>query len=508
MKPVGEKNRLWYRRTFKIPEKWTQQRVLLHFGAVDWETTVWVNGRQLGTHRGGYDSFTFDITDALNRNTKPQEIVVAVWDPTDTGTQPRGKQVKKPKGIWYTAVTGIWQTVWLEPVPTRWRIEGLKLTPDVDSSRLIVELDIDYLSKSNTVEVMVLDSGREVARAYGLKKVEVAIPNAKLWSPDNPFLYDLRIILRRLDNPKQVDDEVTSYFGMRKIALGKDENGITRILLNNRVLFQYGLLDQGWWPDGLYTAPTDEALRYDIEVTKKLGFNMARKHVKVESARWYYWCDKLGLLIWQDMPSGDRYIGSGDPDIHRSDESAAQFELEFKQLIDAYYNHPSIVMWVPFNEGWGQYDTSRIADWIKKYDPTRLVNSVSGWADRGVGDVHDIHSYPGPAAPSNEPNRAAVLGEFGGLGLSLKGHTWKNEKSWGYRSYKNPEELTAAYLALLRNLRPLITKGLAAAVYTQTTDLEIEVTGLMTYDRAIIKIDTNRVALANRALLRKLKSID
>jgi hypothetical protein len=288
---------------------------------------------------------------------------------------------------------------------------------------------------------------------------------------------------------------------MRKITLGKDEAGITRIFLNNKPLFMFGLLDQGWWPDGLYTAPTDEALRCDIEVTRKLGFNVARKHVKVEPARWYYWCDKIGLLVWQDMPSGDRYIGKKDPDIQRSDESARQFELELKRIVDALGNHPSIVMWVPFNEGWGQYKTEYIVEFIKQCDPTRLVNNASGWADRGVGDVHDIHSYPGPAAPANESGRAAVLGEFGGLGLPIKGHTWQDEKNWGYRSFETRRELTEAYLNLLDKLQPLIEKGLSSAIYTQTTDVEIEVNGMMTYDRAIIKMDPKRIATANRRVI-------
>jgi len=282
--------------------------------------------------------------------------------------------------------------------------------------------------------------------------------------------------------------------------LGKDKDGITRLFLNNKPLFQYGPLDQGWWPDGLYAAPSDEALRYDIEVLKRLGCNMLRKHVKVEPARLYYWCDKLGLLVWQDMPNGDRHIRSDEPDLKRSEGSARQFELELTRVINALRNHPSIIMWVPFNEGWGQYDTPRIVDLVKKLDPTRLVNSASGWTDRRVGDIHDIHSYPGPAKPPNEAGRAAVLGEFGGLGLPIKGHTWQDERNWGYRSYKTRDELTDAYLALLENLRLLIGEGLSAAVYTQTTDVEIEVNGLMTYDRAMIKMDVEKTGAANRRL--------
>jgi len=497
MKRVGPDNCLWYRRTFNIPQKWGEGiRILLHFGAVDWETTVWVNGLKVGRHRGGYDPFTFDITHAL-RPAGPQELVLSVWDPSDAGTQPRGKQVRKPRGIWYTPVTGIWQTVWLEPVAPR-HIDGLKLTPDVDASKLIVEIGT-RLTRSDNVTVEVSADGKLVAQAKGLNQIEVPIPNPHLWSPDDPFLYDVKITLGHFRLPV-VTDEVQCYFAMRKIALTKDEEGINRLFLNGKPLFQYGPLDQGWWPDGLYTAPTDAALKYDVEVTKQLGMNMARKHVKVEPDRWYYWCDKLGLLVWQDMPSGDRYIRRNQPDIERTKESAEQFELEWSRIIKAFYNHPSIVMWVPFNEGWGQYDTARIVDLTKKLDPTRLVNSASGWTDRGVGDVHDIHRYPGPGCPPLEDGRAAVLGEFGGLGLPVRGHTWQDEKNWGYRSYDDRAKLTDAYLALLDNLRPLIGGGLVAAVYTQTSDVEIEVNGLMTYDRAMIKMDTDKIRAAAEKL--------
>ena len=504
MKPVGEENRLWYRRAFEIPRKWANQSVLLHFGAVDWDTTVWINGKEVGSHRGGYDPFTLDITDALNDGGK-QEIVLSVWDPTNAGYQPRGKQVKKPGGIWYTAVTGIWQTVWLEPVAAA-HIESLNIVPDVDSKTVYVGLNLVSPAGEAAATVTVLDRKKKVASGQvkitgeggiATLSIKLAVKNAKLWSPDSPFLYDLKVTLTH--NGKIVD-KLSSYFGMRKISLDKDDNGITRIFLNNKPLFHFGPLDQGWWPDGLYTAPTDEALRYDIEVLKKLGCNMLRKHVKVEPARLYYWCDKLGLMVWQDMPNGDKHIRGNEPDLKRSVESATQFELELKRVINAFRNHPCIVMWVPFNEGWGQYDTGRIVNFIKELDSTRLVNNTSGWADRGVGDVHDIHRYPGPAAPPTEENRASVLGEFGGLGLPVKGHTWQDKKNWGYRSYKTREELTDAYLALLENLRSLIGGGLCAGVYTQTTDVEIEVNGLMTYDRAMIKMDVEKTSAANRRL--------
>ena len=497
MKPVGEESRLWYRRTFRIPRTWKGRCVLLHFGAVDWDTTVWVNGTQVGTHQGGYDPFSFNITNALKK-TSEQEIVVSVWDPTNAGTQPRGKQVSKPQRIWYTAVTGIWQTAWLEPVPEAY-IKSIKIVPDIDSKSVRITADCPDPA-GYSVEVEAKDGWFTKAENKGNAGEEIVlnIKKPKLWSPDSPFLYDLKVTLK--DGKGKKVDTVGSYFGMRKIEIRKDKKGINRLFLNNESLFQFGPLDQGWWPDGLYTAPSDAALCYDIEVLKKLGCNMLRKHVKIEPARLYYWCDKLGLMVWQDMPSGDKYIHGNDPDIQRSPESARQFEAELKAMITTFYNHPSIIMWVPYNEGWGQWDTPRIVDMIKKLDPTRLVNNASGWSDRGVGDVHDIHSYPGPAIPPTEENRAAVLGEFGGLGLPVKGHTWQDEKNWGYRSYKTPEELTDAYVALIDNLRSLIGDGLCAAVYTQTTDVEIEINGWMTYDRAMIKMDAKKAAAANKRL--------
>ena len=506
MKPVGEQNRLWYRRTFKTPRKWKGKRTLLHFGAVDWDTTVWVNGREIGNHRGGYDPFTFDITEAL-KDAGSNEIVLSVWDPTNAGYQPRGKQVSKPRGIWYTAVTGIWQTVWLEPVP-RTYIGSVRITPDLDTRKFMIGVSFPYPpGGANALEldvaVTLKDGDTVVARSKseaggnGMRWATVVVKNPHLWSPEDPFLYGVEIQVLKDGEPI---DTVESYTAMRKISLAKDESGINRLFLNDKPLFQYGPLDQGWWPDGLYAAPSDEALRYDIEVLKKLGCNMLRKHVKIEPDRLYYWCDKLGLLVWQDMPSGDKYIGGNDPDIERSPESARQFEAELKAMITTFYNHPSIIMWVPYNEGWGQWDTPRIVDMIKKLDPTRLVNNTSGWSDRGVGDVHDIHSYPGPAAAPIEEKRAVVLGEFGGLGLPVPGHTWQAEKNWGYRSYKTRDELTAAYVTLIDNLRSLIGGGLAAAVYTQTTDVEVEVNGMMTYDRAMIKMDAEKAAAANNRL--------
>ena len=516
MKRVSPEEQLWYRRTFTVPPGWQGRRVLLHFGAVDWHAKVFVNGQEVGEHKGGYDPFSFDVTDALVEG--QQELVVAVADPTDAGFQPRGKQVRRPKGIYYTPITGIWQTVWIEPVGTT-HMERLSIRPDFDASAVEVLASGPGTGGPARFEVEVLDGDEVVARDVTEQisstrslpprlapRLTVKLPGAKPWSPDSPHLYRLRITL---SENGQVADRIESYFGMRKIEVASDADGVRRLFLNGKPLFQYGPLDQGFWPDGLYTAPTDEALRFDIEFTKRVGFNMARKHVKVEPARWYHWCDKLGLLVWQDMPSGERSIGPNDSDIQRSPESAQQYEEELRELIDDFGNHPSIVAWVPFNEGWGQYDTARIAEWVKERDPSRLVNSVSGWADRGLGDLHDIHHYPNPAVPPREQVRAVVLGEFGGLGLPVKGHTWQSEANWGYRQFGSAEELTDAYLTLLQGLRPMTgAQGLAAAVYTQTTDVEIEVNGLLTYDRAICKIDEQVLRKAHARLFTALPAAE
>ena len=484
MKPLKPDQKLWYQRTFQAPNKLQGNRLLLHFGAVDWQCTVWVNNTKVGEHIGGYDPFNFDITDALKEG--DNTLALAVVDPTDVGYQPRGKQVLKPGGIMYTAVSGIWQTVWLESVPAN-HIKGLKIVPDIDQGLVFVTV---HTTEGGQVKINGRNGSRNVSRAEGRsgEPVELPIKNPRLWSPDSPFLYDLEVTLQ--DEGKEVD-MVESYFGMRKTEVNKDSDGIQRLMLNNKVIFQYGPLDQGWWPDGLYTPASDKALKYDIIMTKRFGMNMARKHVKYESARWYYWCDKLGLLVWQDMPAGDST---------RHADSKANFRHELKNMIDALHNFPSIVMWVPFNEGWGQHETPEIVAWLQNYDPSRPVNEASGWHNRGSGDVSDMHSYPGPGTRPVETNRAVVLGEFGGLGMPVTGHTWQAEKNWGYVSYKTSQELTDAYVGLLTQMRPLIGLGLAGAVYTQTSDVEIEVNGLMTYDRDQVKMDLKRIAQAARKL--------
>jgi hypothetical protein len=498
-KAVSPDQALWYRRSFQVPAAWKGKRVLLHFGGVDWETTVYVNGRQAGAHRGGYDPFAFDISDHL-QGAGSQIILVRVWDPTNGGnsTQPRGKQVLKPGGIFYTAVTGIWQTVWLEPV-SQAHIVRLRTVPDIDQQTVSVTVEVAVAADGHQVRVEARDGKTFVVLGDGSpgKPVVLKIPKSRLWSPSTPFLYDMRVTL--VDAQGRTADSVESYFGMRKIAVGRDAEGFNRLILNNEPLFQIGPLDQGWWPDGLYTAPTDAALRYDLEQTKALGFNMLRKHVKVEPERLYYWADKLGLLVWQDMPSSNFNRKTVVADALA--EADRQWDAELKAMIDHLHNYPCIIMWVPFNEGWGQHDTRRITEWIKNYDPTRLVNNASGWTDEGVGDVNDIHSYPGPAMPPPESGRAVVLGEFGGLGLPVKGHLWKEEGNWGYRSFDDFGSYRQKYIDLIVAMYGMVKKGLAAAVYTQTTDCEIEVNGLMTYDRMVSKLDPKAFATLNRGFL-------
>lgn len=508
---VGDENYLWYKKEFKSSQINANEKLLLHFGAVDWEATIFINGKEVGTHRGGYDPFSFDISKYLKKNGE-QEMIVRVWDPTSDGMQARGKQLNDPRGIWYTPVTGIWQTVWLETVPENF-IKHLKITPDVDNRKAKVDLKLSPLSANGTIEIKVFADEKQVGNneiPIGAKSVKanlvLDIPEPVLWTPKNPFLYDVKISLK--DSKGEVLDEVESYFGMRKISLGKDANGYTRILLNDKPLFQFGLLDQGWWPDGLYTAPTEEAMVHDIKVTQDLGFNMLRKHVKVEPARFYYHCDKMGMLVWQDMPSGfihnkkdvQHVKHDAKVDWERPKESAVQFEKELKSMIDNFYSFPSIVVWCPLNEGWGQYDTERIAEWVKTYDPSRLVDAPSGWADRKVGDMIDVHLYPGPGMELPEDGRASVLGEFGGLGWPVEDHLWWDKRNWGYLTYDDKESFRKEFTSLIENLQGLISWGLSAAIYTQTTDVEGEVNGVMTYDREVIKLDKEET----RALIEPL----
>lgn len=505
---AGKDSVLWYRNDINIPSRSRREKVLLHFGAVDWQADVYVNGQKVGTHKGGYDPFSFDITQFLKRGSS-QEVAVRVWDPTDEGPQPRGKQVKNPRGIWYTPVTGIWQTVWLETVPETF-ISSTRQTPDIDRKRLTVKAKVENLQSNDWLRVTALDGGTKAAEVEvkGGEEVSLSIKNPKLWSPENPFLYDLKVAVVRKG---KVVDEIDSYFAMRKISMEPDENGIQRMMLNNEFVFQFGPLDQGWWPDGLYTAPTDEALKFDIEKTKEMGFNMIRKHVKVEPARWYYYTDKLGMLVWQDMPNGDwgqrwnRMPGVEGPgrELERTPESENIFRTEWAEIMDDFHNFQSIVVWVPFNEAWGQFKTKEIVNWTMDRDPSRLVNSASGGNFFPVGHILDIHNYPEPAIPRADlfgKDQILVLGEYGGLGLPVEGHTWQEKNNWGYRNLSSAEELFERYKSYILDLKPMITKGLSAAVYTQTTDVEIETNGLMTYDRKVIKIPAEKLKQLHQQL--------
>lgn len=505
-KEVGKDKALWYHNTITLHKNVNKNNIILHFGAVDWRCDVYVNNKLVGQHEGGFDPFSMDITSFIKKGAK-QDIVLRVWDPTDDGPQPRGKQIKNPHGIWYTPVTGIWQTVWIESLPNAY-IANTKHTPQFDAGKLTFESSVHGSASGDQIKVIVKDGNQTIKEQLGNVNTafDLDLPNLQAWSPSNPKLYDLDIQLIRKG---KVVDQAKSYFAMRKISMEKDKNGIQRMLLNNEFVFQYGPLDQGWWPDGLHTAPSDEALKYDIIKTKEMGFNMIRKHIKVEPARWYRHCDSLGILVWQDMPSGD--LGGNSWDMQpgklsgnnrekiRTPESESYYRKEWKAIMESLHNYPSIVVWVPFNEAWGQFKTKEITQWTMDFDPSRLVNSASGGNFMFTGHILDIHNYPDAAMPDPElfgSKQILALGEFGGLGLPVDGHTWQQKDNWGYQSFKNADELFKRYNQLIDNLNKLIPMGLSAAVYTQTTDVEVETNGLMTYDRKVIKIpayDLNKI---------------
>lgn len=504
-KPLTEKEELWYHREFNVPAKWKGKHVMLHFGAVDWQADVYVNDIHIGCHKGGYTSFGFDITPYLNPKGS-QKLVVRVYDPTNKGYQPVGKQTLNPHSIWYTAVSGIWQTVWLEPVAEN---HLTRITPvaDVEHNTLELTLSSSGGNDGSIVEATLTDGNRAVAQAKGMPNgtLRLSVPDAKLWSPERPFLYGLRLVVRK---GGKVVDEVKSYAAMRTIGTGKDpDNGCLRMQLNRKNYFHYGPLDQGWYPDGLYTAATEEAMRYDLLVTKQLGFNMIRKHVKVEPDRWYYLCDSLGLLVWQDMPSGDYgnqwepYKYNGGTDKQRSAASAANYYNEWREIVEQCSQHPCVAIWVPFNEAWGQFETEKVVAFTKGLDPSRLVNPASGGNHRACGDIFDMHHYPQPTMPLSDPGRVNVLGEYGGIGLPLPGHLWKEDQNWGYVKFQNRREVTDEYIKYAKELKELVKQGYSAAVYTQTTDVESEVNGLLTYDRRELKVVAEEVRCANREVI-------
>ncbi len=495
-KALSPMQELWYDKEVNIPTDWKGKNVILHFGAVDYQSDLYVNGKHVGQHTGGSDPFSYDITPFLSSATT-QRISLKVFDPTDTDMQPRGKQSLNPKGFWYTAVSGIWQTVWMEPVNAT-RVSVLNPVSDIDNGTITLNSNLSNSLGNEKMELQIFYHGNQINKTVVpyQSALKIAIEDAQLWSPEHPNLYQIKLKITR--NGKELD-KISSYFAMRKISLGKDHNGFTRLALNNEPYFQWGTLDQGWWPESLLTPPSDEAMKFDMEMVKRMGFNMIRKHIKVEPARYYYHADTMGLLLWQDMPSG--FLGLNDEDQHvkfdaakdwdRPKDSAMSFKEEWKSIIDNLRFFSSIVVWVPFNEGWGQFQTKEITDWTINYDKDRLVDATSGWTDRGVGHMFDAHQYPGPSMEPTGQNqgRAIVLGEFGGLGWPIKGNLWnEDKKNWGYRTYFDKSIFHKEFSKVINNLYPLLSKGLSAAIYTQTSDVEAEVNGLITYDRKFQKI--------------------
>ena len=538
---IKESEALWYEREFTVPKKWKGKNVLLHFGAVDWQADVYVNDVLLGTHKGGYDAFSFDITSALKKSGK-QTLKVKVMDATDNSFQPRGKQCIAPYRIWYTPVTGIWQTVWLEPVAAS-HVKGFYAQSDIDNGTITVDVDAS-VADGETVKVALLEGGigysAETPSAAVLGtvvaengKAVVKVSDVKTWSPESPYLYGVKITVER---DGKVLDSVDGYTAMRKISVVKDStpNHYRRLALNNEALFQFGPLDQGWWPDGLYTAPTDEALKYDIIKTKDFGYNMIRKHIKVEPARWFYWCDVYGMMVWQDMPCmGDHrmplYVSKGfvpqvrDKEIDATCNEWARdsmlggtdcpfpqewkdnFYNEWKEIINQFKVFPCVVVWVPFNEGWGQFDAEKVAAFTKELDPSRLVNVASGGNLVLCGDILDVHHYPCPAMNTFEAKFANVIGEYGGIGYPVEGHLWKVDFKWGYGDVKkNGDEVLDLYDEYARMLEDFVKVGCTGAVYTQTTDVEGEVNGMITYDRKVVKIDEARLKAINERVIKAM----
>ena len=504
---VTEHDALWYEREFSVPKDWAGSRIMLNFGAVDWKAEVYVNDELAGCHTGGYAPFSFDVTDLLLQG-KTNSLKVKVTDGTDSWFQPRGKQVSEPEGIWYTAVTGIWQTVWMEPVSESY-VKNCHSVADIDASVLNVYVDA-VLTEGDACEVVLMECGNVINKGRGTE-VSLHVPQMKLWSPDSPYMYDVEVNIVR---DGAVVDRVSGYAAMREISYRKDASGHKRMYLNGEPLFQYGPLDQGWWPDGLYTAPSDEALAFDIQKTKDFGFNMIRKHVKVEPARWYWHCDRLGMLVWQDMPSiednhenvwGNRAYDTGT-DYPVTQEGKDNYYKEWGEVIAAFKGFPCIVVWVPFNEGWGQFDTEEVVQFTRAQDPTRLINYASGGNFvHCSGDILDLHNYPHPEMYLYDKEYINVLGEYGGIGWPVEGHLWQPERNWGYVQFKSADEVLDTYEKYAEMLIDLIDDGFAGAIYTQTTDVEIEVNGLMTYDRKVVKLDQERLHAINTKVIESMK---
>lgn len=512
-KTIEPDNYIWYRKKFTLGECFSGKRTILHFEAVDWRCTVFINGKAVGGHQGGYIPFSFDITEHLIDG--ENELIVCAFDPTETGWQDRGKQVRKSTGFWYTATSGIWQTVWLEPVSEVY-VKNVKITPNIDSSSVRVQTDFD--SESDAQIRAIIKKDDEIVFAGKIERdEEIKLRDVELWSPESPFLYDIVIAL--CDSEENIIDAVSSYFGMRKFSIGYDDKAVPRLFLNNRPYFQTGLLDQGYWPDGGMTPPCDEAMIFDIKAMRELGFNMLRKHIKIEPRRWYYHCDKLGMIVWQDMVCGAKkidmllvgvlpniFIRNIKDDKYKwfgvdSTECREEHEKAVFETIDLLYNFTSISCWVPFNEAWGQFDAKRIGETVKKYDPTRVVDHASGWHDQKGPELKSVHQYILPFIAPKGDGRPLVLSEFGGYSRIIENHVWNRQKSFGYVMYKTKETLTSAYKKLFeKQIIPSIAKGLSATVYTQVSDVEFEVNGIFTYDRELLKIDGDTIREINSKL--------
>jgi len=517
---VDENQTLWYKRVVERPSGWEGKKILLHFDAVDWSAEVFVNGALSCKHTGGFTAFELDITEALENGSA--EIVVKVWDPSDDPTYsvPRGKQYKNPNGIWYTPVTGIWQSVWMEAVPVAAHIRDYNVVTSIDGT-INVKVDVEGEADDVKVEILRPRVGYNPEKpARGLFKkakshgsdVSLKVRRPKLWSNENPWLYGVRI---KLFKDGKMIDKVDGYTAIREISQKCDENGVKRLALNDEILFQFGPLDQGWWPDGLYTAPTAEAMAWDIEQTKELGFNMIRKHIKIEPSRWYYDCDRLGMMVWQDMPcigdykdrsdwgQGADCYGAGRDYWALSKECRDNYYKEWTEIVAQLKKFQSIVVWVPFNEAWGQFDTKDVCDYTRLLDPTRLINAASGgnWI-KDAGDILDTHTYPNPKMRILDSAMVNVLGEFGGIGRPIEGHLWEIGRKWGYVQYDSEKKVTDAYCLYVRDLIDVKQLDMcAAAVYTQTTDVEGEVNGFYTYDRDVLKVDAARVRKANMSVI-------
>ncbi len=509
---------LWYKTVFTVPSAWKDKRLKLNFEAVDWKADVYLNDILIGTHTGGYTHFSFDVTPYLKKGTNT--LVLRVTDATDDDFQPRGKQVKKPSGIWYTAVSGIWQSVWLEPVaPTH--VTDFNVVSNIKENSIDVMVDAAGTREGDIIQVTLREggvgystetgqAGKVVAKGMVVPggKATLTVADPQLWSPDHPYLYGMDIEVVRAG---KTVDKVKAYTAMREIAVYRKNSNTKLMGINGEAIFQLGPLDQGWWPDGLYTAPTDEALKYDVQKTKDFGFNMIRKHIKVEPDRWFYYCDQIGIVVWQDMPSfggskkwGMYYYGEGE-DFPATPEAKANYYKEWGEIMNQVKKFQCVVVWVPFNEAWSQFDTKEVVAFTKRLDPTRLVNQSSGgnW-EEGVGDILDNHHYPYPAFRMWDKNMINVLGEYGGIGLPLRGHLWQEDRNWGYVQYKNGDEVLAEYTDFAEQLKQLIKQGCCAAVYTQTTDVEGEVNGLMTYDRKVIKMDEKKLREVNLGIIKSM----